>query len=281
MSRREAEPHHETGPCMIREPAVAGRFYPGQADALEQQVAASMGPTTAARTASVLIGPHAGYVYSGSILGRTYARTVVPPRVILMGPNHTGRGAVRSLWSGGGWRLPTGTVPIDDALVDDLREHCGATPDLAAHHDEHAIEVHLPFVVARRPDVRIAALCLGRLSMAACRALGEGLAAVVARSPSPVLVVASTDMSHYVSAARASVLDHMALDRVTALDPAGLHRTVAEHGISMCGVIPTTVALFAGLALGATEAELVAYGHSGETSGDHARVVGYAGLLVH
>lgn len=263
-----------------RPPAVAGRFSPADPDRLRAEVQQRLGPAVTPRPALALMGPHAGYVYSGSILGETWARVVVPPRVVLMCPNHTGRGVARSLWSGGGWQLPGATVPVDEELRDAIGEHCGAEPDERAHLDEHALEVHLPFALARQPQLRIAALCLAPLDLEACRAMGEGLARVVERSPEPVLLVASTDMSHYLPAARAEQLDRMALDRVEALDPAGLLRTVRRHDISMCGVVPTTVALFAALALGAREAELVRYGHSGQISGDHDRVVGYAGAVV-
>ncbi|MCH9687303.1 MAG: AmmeMemoRadiSam system protein B [Deltaproteobacteria bacterium] len=268
-------------PQAIREPAVAGRFYPGEAAALSRDVAALMGPAPEdPQPAIALVGPHAGYMYSGSILGRTYARVQVPPKVIVMCPNHTGRGVTRSLWPSGGWRLPTGVVPVDDALVEGLRAHCGAQPDVDAHLHEHAAEVHLPFAQARQPALQIAVLCLGHLGVHACRAIGEGLAQVVATCREPVLLVASTDMSHFISAPQAAVRDRMALERIEALDPVGLHHTVSTHQISMCGVIPTTVALFAANVLGARHATVIDYGHSGQTSGDHARVVGYAGVVV-
>lgn len=264
----------------LREPAVAGRFYPGEAGALRRQVAELLGPAIEPRPALALVGPHAGYVYSGAIAGETWARVVVPRRVVLMCPNHTGRGVPRSLWPDGGWRLPTGVVPVDEALGEAIQARCGAEPDRAAHLGEHALEVHLPFALARQPELRIAALCLAGLSLSECQEVGEGLAEVVRESDEPVLLVASTDMSHYIPAAEAAALDGMALARVQALDPEGLYRTVRSHRISMCGVLPTTVALFAARALGATEAELVRYGNSGERSGDYAQVVGYAGVLV-
>lgn len=264
----------------LREPAVAGRFYPGDPEVLRRSVEALLGPPVEPRPALALVGPHAGYVYSGEIAGRTWARVTVPRRVVLLCPNHTGEGAPCSLWPGGGWRLPTGVVPVDDALVAAIVARCGATLDRDAHLHEHALEVHLPFALARQPALRIAALCLSGASLAECRALGEGLAAVVRHSDEPVLLVASTDMSHYIAADEAAVLDGMALARVEALDPEGLHRTVRGHHISMCGVLPTTAVLFAARALGAREVERVRYGHSGERSGDYARVVGYAGLVV-
>lgn len=263
-----------------REPAVAGRFYPGEPDRLASEVRQLIGPVVEPQPALALIGPHAGYVYSGAIAGQTWARVHVPRRVVLMCPNHTGLGVARSLWPGGGWRLPGATVPIDEALGASLQQHCTVTPDREAHRQEHALEVHLPFALARQPQLRIAALCLGGLDVTACQRMGEGLARVVEQSDEPVLLVASTDMSHFLTAERTAQVDALALERVRALDPAGLLSTVRNNDISMCGVVPTAVALFAANALGAREAQLVRYGHSGQVSGDDDRVVGYAGLLV-
>ena len=233
--------------------------------------------------ATVLVGPHAGYMYSGNICGETYAGVRVPRRAVLLCPNHTGRGAPRSIWSGGPWVFPGFQVEVDEALRDALVEEAGLEPDRNAHLNEHALEVHLPFLHARRPDAKIAAITLQPLGLSTCRAIGEGLARVIQRSrleDEDVLIVASTDMSHYEPAPVAAHQDHQAIDRLIAVDPEGLYQTVRERGISMCGYVPTTVALVAARALGATRGELVRYGHSGETTGEFDRVVGYAGVVV-
>jgi AmmeMemoRadiSam system protein B len=226
------------------------------------------------------IGPHAGYVYSGGILGETYARVRVPGHVVVLCPNHTGLGARRSLWSGGAWELPGGEVPVDGALAERVRSEAGLELDEAAHRYEHSIEVHLPFLRARRPDVHIVPICLANLGLDDCRELGLGLAEAVRGFEHDVLIAASTDMSHYVSAERARKLDMLAIERILALDPAGLHAVVRDQRISMCGHLPTAVALYAAIELGASAAELVRYGNSGEQSGDFERVVGYAGVVV-
>lgn len=234
--------------------------------------------------AIAMMGPHAGYVYSGAILGETYARVKVPGRVIVMCPNHTGLGVRRSLWAGGAWQLPGAEIEIDVALAERVRVAARLEPDLDAHLREHAIEVHLPFLHHQNPDARIVPIVLAGLRLEDCREVGQGLARAIrdtkAADGDDVLIVASTDMSHYVSADAARRLDSMALERVEALDPEGLYETVRAHDISMCGFIPTTCALFAALELGATTAELVRYGNSGEASGDFSRVVGYAGVVV-
>lgn len=264
-----------------RAPAVAGRFYPGSASALARSlselVPAAVGGGEPVTMAMV---PHAGYVYSGKLAGATISRVAVPEHVLVMCPNHTGRGVRRSLWSGGAWRLPTGLVPVDQRLLEVLREHANLSNDEAAHMSEHAIEVQLPLLRARQPSLQVAPLCLGPLRKDECVELGEQLASAVDAFGEPVLIVSSTDMSHYVSAETAHRQDNLALERVLALDPEGLYDTVTRHQISMCGFVPTTVGMVAARALGATRAELVGYTNSGETSGDFEHVVGYAGALL-
>lgn len=259
---------------------MAGRFYPGDAPTLAREVDRYLAADRAPVRAKAVVGPHAGYIYSGAICGATYARVVVPDRVILMCPNHTGMGARRSLWSGGDWLLPGGAVPVDHALVRELQERAHLEADTAAHLHEHAAEVHVPFIRARCPSVRIAPITLAGLALADCREIGLGIASVIEGSDDDILIAASTDMSHYIPAESARELDGLALDRIAALDPEGLYDTVRGRGITMCGFVPTTVALFAANALGATAAELVRYGNSGEVSGDYDQVVGYAGVVV-
>ncbi|MBI5069634.1 MAG: AmmeMemoRadiSam system protein B [Deltaproteobacteria bacterium] len=266
---------------MERETAVAGRFYPSDPARLGADVArllAGAGAAPVPQRAVGLLSPHAGYVFSGMVAGATWAAAEVPERVILLCPNHTGLGARVSLWPEGGWQTPLGTAALDGPLTAALRETGLCTADRDAHLAEHAIEVQLPFLLARRPGARIAALCLSRLSFERCQALGQALAAA-ARAHGAVLV-ASSDMSHYVPAAVARERDRLALDRLLALDPRGLHEVVERERISMCGVIPATVMLCAALELGATRARLTGYATSGDVTGDDRSVVGYAGALV-
>jgi hypothetical protein len=271
-------------PVETRNPAVAGRFYPGDAATLDRDVhgflAKSAGPKVAARMVMV---PHAGYVYSGAIAGETYARVSPPSRAIVLCPNHTGLGVRFSVSPAAKWRLPGGDFAVDAPLRDLLVQRAGLELDAAAHAREHAVEVQLPFLRVLSPESSFVAVCLSRLSLEECRRVGEGIAEAVrasTRNEHEVLLIASTDMSHYVSEDEARAQDMLALDRVKALDPEGLHRTVREHEISMCGYVPTTVALFAARALGAGRVEMVRYGNSGETSGDPTSVVGYAGAFV-
>jgi AmmeMemoRadiSam system protein B len=167
---------------------------------------------------------------------------------------------------------------VAEDLTAALASAPGVELDRTAHLREHSLEVQVPLLLRARPDVAIAALCLGPLDLDACEALGGAVAS--AARDAGVLLVASTDMSHYIPADAAREKDHLAIERILALDPEGLYRTVRRERISMCGVVPTTVMLFAARALGATGAELVRYGNSGDVSGDDRHVVGYAGLVV-
>ena len=264
---------------MDREPAVAGRFYPARREELASEVAALLVDTTRSAPAVAVLAPHAGYVYSGGVAGATYARVAVPEQAVVLCPNHTGLGAPVALWPDGGWRTPLGRVPVDPDLTAALRACPGVREDRAAHLAEHALEVQLPFLQVSQPGVTFAALCLGPLSVDACIALGEGIARAL--RDRPALLVASSDMSHYVPAEEARLKDARALERFLALDARGLFETVEREDISMCGFIPATVVLTAARALGATSAELVRYANSGDVNGDLEHVVGYAGAVVH
>jgi AmmeMemoRadiSam system protein B len=265
----------------IREPAVAGRFYPGTAARLVSELDGFLRPPPAAEArlpATGIVAPHAGYMYSGAIAGEVYRRIALPDRAVVLGPNHTGLGAAAALWPGGTWRTPLGEVPVDAGLTEALSRAAGVEPDDQAHLHEHSLEVHVPFLQRLRPGLSIAALCLGPLAYRACEALGKAVGKAAAAAGA--LVVASSDMSHYVSAKEAKAKDQRAIDRILALDPEGLHAVVRSERISMCGYIPATVMLVAALEMGATKAELVRYGHSGEVTGDDEQVVAYASVRV-
>ncbi|MFW6051046.1 MAG: AmmeMemoRadiSam system protein B [Myxococcota bacterium] len=265
---------------MQRLPAVAGRFYPDDPDDLAREVDRYIGPSPSDEPAIALIGPHAGYMYSGSIAGEVYASARVPDVVVVLAPNHAAVGARAAVQTTGHWHIPGAKVPIAENEAQTLQGLALLTEDPRAHAHEHSLEVHLPFLVRRNPDVRIVPVSLSFMPYAACARIGTALADLVTQHGRDVLIVASTDMSHYLPADVASSEDRLALDRIGALDPEGLYRTVVERDISMCGIIPTTVALVAAGALGAQTARLIRYGSSGDASGDYSRVVGYAGFVI-
>ncbi len=268
--------------AMIRNPAVADRFYPGDAEHLRSAMDIFVPVTTAEEKeqAMVVIMPHAGYVYSGATAGATISRVVVPETVLIMGPNHRGQGAALALGTED-WRMPMGMVPINQQLARAiLRQSEDIREDSEAHRHEHSLEVQVPFLQQVQPQLQIVPLMVSHVSYTLCQKVAADLAAVLQAYRNPVLIVASTDMSHYETRKQAAQKDQLAIERILALDPEGLYATVHRNRISMCGVIPTTIALLVALQLGAKQARMVHYTDSGEASGDVSQVVGYAGLIV-
>jgi AmmeMemoRadiSam system protein B len=266
---------------MQRQPAVAGQFYPGSAGQLTTELSRLIPDFSPKQHVYGVISPHAGYVYSGAIAGKLFARITIPATVLVIGPNHHGSGAPAALYPDGEWLTPLGAVPVNARLNELLLRHGSyLQSDRVAHQREHSLEVQLPFIQFLRPDVTISALCLGHGDYAALREIGIGIAAALRESGEDVLIVASSDMTHYESAESARIKDRMALERVEAFDGAGLLEVCSSRRITMCGVTPAVVMLEAVRVLGATKAELVAYGTSGDVTGDNREVVGYAGLMV-
>lgn len=266
----------------IRQPVVAGRFYPGDSSSLKRTVNDLLSQFSPQKNKNVLgvVSPHAGYIYSGGVCAETLKSSEIPDTVVILGPNHQGRGAQVALATQD-WATPLGIVSREKTLSDMLLHHSNLVEqDDTAHEFEHSLEVQVPFLQELTNNVKIVALCISRLSFSDCSKLGKDLAAAVREFDKPVMIVASSDMSHYESRTAASKKDHMALEHVVNLNPKQLYDTVFSQNISMCGVIPTTVMLYSTLQLGANTAELVRYTDSGEASGDTDQVVGYAGALV-
>ncbi len=270
---------------LLRRPAVAGRFYPGDPEDLRTEAQAYLSQSNSNNQAAVqaigCIAPHAGYVYSGHVAGAVFAHLEIPERCVLLCPNHTGMGRALAIVSEGAWEMPLGEVPIDTELAGALKQKFPALQeDSAAHRAEHAIEVELPFLQLRQPRLQIVPIALGTGQFEVLDALGTALAEVIAAQNAPVLVVASSDMNHYESDAVTRVKDHRAIERILTLDPGGLFDIVTQQNISMCGFGPAVVMLTAARRLGAKSADLVKYATSGDISGDRDAVVGYAGVVV-
>jgi len=268
---------------MLRSPAVAGQFYPGSEASLVKTLNAlvpELHPEER-KEALAVVSPHAGYIYSGGVAGETFARVKVPENVIILGPNHTGHGAPIALMAQGSWDMPMGEVTINKELAAQIAKNSPLVEiDEIAHQFEHSLEVQVPFLQYIQKNLSIAPIVVSHVSYETCFAVGKGLAAAIKSYGKPVLIVASTDMTHYESRQSASAKDSLALERIKALDPEGLYNTVIGKRISMCGIMPATVTLVAALVLGAKKAELIRYTDSGETSGDTIHVVGYAGLVI-
>ena len=268
---------------MIRRPAVAGQFYPADPVTLRSDlVALTQGKSPPAEPRGIaLMVPHAGYTYSGRVAGATYTAVRLAGRAFILCTNHTGLGEAIAINDEGHWETPLGRVPVDATLARAVLVGCRqARVDRAAHCREHSLEVQLPFLQHLVGEVTLVPICVGTVRLQDLLGLGRAVASAVREDGGEIVLIISSDMSHYDPAAVAATQDHRAIERVVALDPEGLHRIVLEEDISMCGFAPAVAGLEAARRLGAGKARLVAYGHSGETTGDFSSVVGYAGVAV-
>jgi len=276
----------------IRLPAVAGSFYPSDAEDLSALVddclfSSPLGPLGVDSPLMSLIGgmaPHAGLIYSGPCAAHLYASLEKSiRRVILLGVNHRAKGHKAALSPWEVWRTPLGDVPIDQALADLLRDRVHfLAHDLRAHSQEHSIEVQLPFLQTALRDFTLLPISLSHISIEECMELGAAITELCVSEPvgkTPTVILASSDLSHYLSPERTDELDHMALERVLTLNPTDLLNVVEEEDISMCGVIPTVVMLYAVMGLGAKRTSLLKHYHSGHVS-PMKEVVGYASVAV-
>jgi len=270
-----------------RPPAVAGQFYEGDASALARQLEGCFtdprGPgslptrqRSSGRQVRAAVVPHAGYVFSGAIAAHAYrliAADRPPESVLVLGVDHYGASPGASL-SERPWLTPLGPTPVDTDLVKALR-HPPVDVNEGAHRREHSIEVQLPFLEYVLPHPRFVPLEVGFGPFEFLQEVGEVVRAAVKNRD--VLLIASTDFSHYVPAATAQRLDRMAIDQILARDPRGLYDTVTRNDISMCGIAPTTVMLSA-LQGTAAVPRLLRWGHSGEVEKMHD-VVGYGAIV--
>ncbi|MGO9124607.1 MAG: AmmeMemoRadiSam system protein B [Terriglobales bacterium] len=265
----------------LRHPAVAGRFYPLERETLISELEAFLPPGGVPKPALGCVTPHAGYIYSGAVAGAVYAAIEVPRQCLVLCPNHTGKGQPLAIMSSGAWETPLSAVPIDASLAAALVQRFPLlTEDSEAHRSEHAIEVQLPFLQRRNPQLTFVPIALGTGQFEVLEQLGIALADVLKQQEGPVLMVASSDMNHYENDRITREKDHKAIAQMLAMEARGLFDVVMNEDISMCGFGPAVVMLTAAKRLGARSAELIKYATSGDVSGDREMVVGYAGVVV-
>lgn len=266
----------------IREPAVAGKFYPGDRAALSKELDSLLKPhkrDTKQRVAACMV-PHAGYVYSGGVAANVFSRIDFPKKIILLGPRHFPRGAELAINSSGAWKTPLGLAEIDEQLAAAIvSEFPAIREDDIAHSREHSLEVEIPFLQVLAQSWKFVPIAVGTIDFGILSGLGEALARAISASAETVLIVASSDMNHYEPDDVTRVKDRRAIERLLALDARALLETVRREGITMCGVGPATATIIAAKQLGAGRAELVQYATSGDAFGDRDEVVGYAGMI--
>ncbi len=266
----------------VRKPAVAGMFYPAEKEELLSLINFVCGePYTGEKIkAKAVMVPHAGYIYSGKTACEVYKRIEIPEHVVILGPNHTGMGAPVSVYDGDAWETPLGVVEIDKEIRDRLLQIYGFTPDEDAHKFEHSLEVQLPFLqVFAEREFKITPIVLSLLRYEDAIYVARQMAKVLRDYAEDVLIVISSDMSHYIPAEKARELDFLAIECLEKLDTACLYERVFKYNISMCGIIPAVVGVEVAKALGAKKGILVDYTNSGMVTGDYNSVVAYAGMI--
>ena len=265
---------------MIRKPAVAGQFYPGNPAKLKEMIDEMIDRNIEKKKAFGVVSPHAGFIYSGNVAGAVFSSVVLPDKFIIIGPNHRGSGPLFSLYEEGAWETPLGNVPIDTDLARVLKNNSDLLEsDTVSHIYEHSLEVQIPFIQYLKTDFSIVPITVSPYaSLDQLNTLGKIIAESITNED--VLLVASTDMSHYISQEKAKEKDYSAIERILTLDPEGLYSVVKQNNISMCGFQPTVAMLTAVEILGASKGELIRYQTSGDVSGDYQEVVGYAGIRI-
>ena len=266
---------------MVRRPVVAGQFYPAQASRLSEMISGMVDATAEKEEVIGLVSPHAGYPYSGPVAAAVISRVKFKDTFIILGPNHTGMGKTLSIMTRGSWETPLGTIDIDVELAGQiLATSKYLEDDDKAHQYEHSIEVQIPFLQYFKKDFSIVPITFSYHSPAAYKEVGREIAQAVKDLERDVVIIASSDMTHYEPQESAEQKDSKAIEAILDLNENELLRRVDEFGISMCGYAPTVALITAAKELGATRAELVRYQTSGDITGDYAAVVGYAGIII-
>ena len=281
----------------LRPAAVAGSWYPASADRLAREVDdyVARADSGDAHAPLAIIAPHAGLKYSGPVAAFAYKAcravaegeggalgTLAYSAAVLVGPSHfVGFNGV-SIWPRGAWQTPFGPVKVAEDLAARIAE---MSSEVAEHRDahgrEHSLEMQLPFLAHLLPGVPIVPMVMGYQSRETAFGLGDAIAsAFTDKRAGRILLVASSDLSHYQDARTAAKMDSVVLQHVEQLDARGLMQALEEEPHHACGGGPMVAVLHAARQLGATSARVLKYGDSGDVSGDKSAVVGYMAAAI-
>jgi len=264
----------------IRRPAVAGTWYPGDRHSLVAEIEgylADVPPTEVAGCLVALISPHAGLRYSGPVAAHAYALLRGRRNLtgVLVGPSHRVHFEGVAVYARGAFATPLGEIPIDEPVAEALLAADEVLlDDPAPHRDEHSLEMQLPFLQHLVPGLRIVPLLMGSQGRGEVDALAGALGRALRGRD--VLLVASSDLSHYHPAAVANALDAKVVDDVARFDAEGLMQRLESHRGHACGGGPMVAVMRAARERGAASAAILRYADSGDAGeGDKSRVVGY------
>lgn len=268
----------------IRKPAVAGQFYPLDTHKLKNQIEDYIIKNAQKKDVIACILPHAGYIYSGKVAAETLSYVQIKEKIIIFGPNHTGYGKTFGVMTEGLWQMPFGNIEIDKDLADELLKSCKyLEEDTISHLYEHSLEVEMPLLQYFKKDFKIVPITVALEEAQLYKEIGIDIADTINRLgiKSSVLIVASSDMTHYESQVSAEKKDYQAIQAILELNEDKLMERVEKYNISMCGAGPVTIAISCAKNLGAKRAELIKYQTSGDITGDYSSVVGYAGIIIY
>lgn len=282
----------------IRTPSVAGTFYEGSREALKAQIewafTHKLGPGSlpkvvvkGQRRVIGLITPHAGYMYSGPIAAHGYLQLAAdgkPELFIILGPNHTGLGSGIAVDFGEDWETPLGIVRVSDEVAKKISVKSGIVDlDSLAHKYEHSIEVQLPFLqYIFGSDITIVPITMMIQTIDAAKSIAKAIYDVEKELNLDIVVIASTDFTHYEPHTIATRKDKLVIDAILELDSNKVYEKITSYNISMCGPGPVmTLIEYVKLKMGEVkvQAKLLKYATSGDITGDKSTVVGYASIL--
>ena len=275
----------------VRSPVVAGRFYPADKTALQEELKSYLVKKTKIKNTFAIIAPHAGYIYSGKTAGATYASVDVPETVIVMCPNHTGLGYPISLHPAKSWSTLLGPIHADLDILNKIKQKLPqAEFDTSSQLKEHSLEVQIPFIQMCNPNAKIVPITLANMPFNIIQKLGAVLSELMieqeSRTGNRPLIVASSDMTHFESAVEAKTKDMLAIEQIKRFDTKGFIDVIQKQDISLCGIFPISVTMEAFSSYAKAKgipmyANLVDYTSSGAVTGDSNEVVAYAGLVLH
>jgi MEMO1 family protein len=270
----------ETGMKEIREPAVAGMFYPDRPETLTRDVKRYLENSKKEKVEGelvALVSPHAGYMYSGQVAAHAYKliEGKTYETVVIVAPSHRALFKGASVYDRGAFRTPLGVIPIDTELSKKMMEKWKEIQFLPnAHAQEHSLEVQLPFLQVLLKSFKLVPIVMEPdWTWESCQTLARSLAETIRGKN--VLLIASTDLSHFHRYEKAVELDRIVLNHIDRFDPEGLNRDLRNNRTEACGGGPVVAVMLAARALGANQGKALKYLNSGDVTGDRSRVVGY------
>lgn len=266
---------------MIREPVVNGKFYPEDKDKLQDLIEQLKSKDSPRLSARGIIVPHAGYIYSGKVAIATVNKVLAKKTVVILGPNHTGYGENFGLWPKGKWKTPLGDAMINEQLAKKIIDSGSAIKaDYLSHKFEHSIEVELPIFQYFFKQFDFVPIVCQTASLEKYRQVALQILSAIKDNKEDILLVASSDMTHYEPDQVARKKDSLAIESIINLDEEDLVKKVRKENISMCGVAPVAILLNCLKGLGANKAQVALYQTSADATGDCNSVVGYAGIVI-